>query len=246
MLGSLIFSFLLSPNALLIAAAVVPAAALMITIYRQDKLEREPTGLLIALLGFGALATVLAVVTESIGAVALAYFLPSGEGSLAYNVWMYFIVVALSEEGFKYLMLRWRTWRSKEFNCRFDGVVYATFVSLGFALLENIGYVLMYGLGAALMRAITAIPGHASFGVFMGACYGMARSCENRGEHDKSLIWSALALLLPTLIHGYYDFIAIGGSEENTLSFIVFVLIVFIAAFALVRRLSKTDRYISY
>ena len=246
MISSLIFSFLLSPDARLIAAAVVPAAALMIYIYRKDKLEREPTGMLLKLLCFGALATVLAVVTESIGAAALAFFLPSGEGSLAYNVWMFFIVVALSEEGFKYLMLRWRTWRSKEFNCRFDGVVYAVFVSLGFALLENIGYVLMYGLGAALMRAITAIPGHASFGVFMGACYGMARSCENCGEHDKSRMWNGLALLLPTLIHGFYDFIAIGGSQNAGLTFLIFVLVVFLSAFLLVRRLSRTDRYISF
>ena len=246
MITSLIFSFLLSPNALLIAAAVVPAAVLMIYVYRQDKLEREPTGMLVGLLLFGALATVLAVVTESIGAVALAWFLPSGEGSRAYNIWMYFIVVGLSEEGFKYLLLRWRTWRSREFNCRFDGVVYAAFVSLGFALCENIGYVLMYGLGAAMLRAITAIPGHASFGVFMGACYGMARGCANRGEKDKSQIWSLLALLLPTLIHGYYDYIAIGASENNTATFIVFVVIVFAAAFLLVRRLSKSDRYISF
>ena len=246
MISSLIFSFLLSPNALLIAAAIVPAAALMVYVYRQDKLEREPTSLLLALLGFGALATVLAVVTESIGAVALAWFLPSGEGSLAYNVWMYFIVVALSEEGFKFLMLRWRTWRSKEFNCRFDGVVYAVFVSLGFALLENIGYVLMYGLGAAMMRAITAIPGHASFGVFMGACYGMARACENGGAHDQCRFWNGLALLLPTLIHGLYDFIAIGGSQNGSGTFIVFVLIVFVSAFLLVRRLSRADRYISF
>ncbi len=246
MITSLIFSFLLSPNALLIAAAVVPAAVLMIYIYRKDQLEREPTGLLVSLLLFGALATVLAVVTESLGSIALAYFLPGGEENPAYNVWMFFIVVGLSEEGFKYLLLRWRTWRLPDFNCRFDGVVYATFVSLGFALCENIGYVLMYGMSAALMRAVTAIPGHASFGVFMGVCYSMARSCENCGERDKSVIWSVLALLLPTLIHGYYDYIAIGATENQTATFLVFVAIVFLAAFLLVRRLSKTDRYIRY
>ena len=43
MISSLIFSFLLSPNALLIAAAVVPAAVLMIYIYRKDRLEKECT-----------------------------------------------------------------------------------------------------------------------------------------------------------------------------------------------------------
>lgn len=245
MISSLIFSFLLSPNALLIAAAIVPAALLMIYVYRKDRLEREPTALLMSLLGFGALSTVLAVVAESAGSVALAFFVPGGDESTLYNVLMFFVVVALSEEGFKYLLLHWRTWRSPHFNCRFDGVVYAVFVSLGFALLENVGYVLMYGFGAALMRAMTAVPGHASFGVFMGACYGVARGCENRGEHDLSLLWRGLALLLPTLIHGFYDYIAIGASEDSTGTFLVFVLVVFAAAVLLLRRLSKRDRYIS-
>ncbi len=79
--------------------------------------------------------------------------------STAYNVLLYFVVVALSEEGFKYLLLKKRTWYSSEFNCQFDGVVYAVFVALGFALWENISYVLMYGLGTAAIRAVTAVPG---------------------------------------------------------------------------------------
>ena len=246
MISSLIFSFLLSPNALLIAAAVVPAAVLMIYIYRKDRLEKEPTSLLVSLLLWSIAATFLAVVAESVGAAALAFFLPGGENNRAYAVWMYFIVVALSEEGFKYLILRWRTWRSPQFNCSFDGVVYAAFVSLGFALWENIGYVLMYGLGAALMRAITAVPGHASFGVFMGACYSAAKACEQRGELDRSRLWRVLAVLLPTLVHGFYDYIAIGGSEDSTGVFICFVVVVFAAAFLLVRRLSRRDRYIRF
>ena len=203
------------------------------------------SGLLLSLLLCGVAATVLAVISESVGASVLAFFLPGGESDPAYGVWMYFIVVALSEEGFKYLALRLRTWRSPEFNCRFDGVVYAVFVSLGFALFENIGYVLMYGLGAALMRAITAVPGHASFGVFMGAYYGMARRSENLGRHGLSVFFRVLAVLIPTLIHGMYDYIAVTVTEEVSTSFIVFVIVVFVLAFVLIRQLSRRDEYIA-
>ena len=72
---------------------------------------------------------------------------------MAYNAIMYFGIVAFSEEGAKYFLLRRRTWHSAAFNCQFDGVVYAVFVALGFALWENISYVLMYGLSTALVRA---------------------------------------------------------------------------------------------
>ena len=74
---------------------------------------------------------------------------------MAYNAIMYFGIVAFSEEGAKYFLLRRRTWHSAAFNCQFDGVVYAVFVALGFALWENISYVLMYGLSTALVRAIS-------------------------------------------------------------------------------------------
>ncbi len=246
MIRSLIYSFTyLAPNALLIGAAVLPAFILLVYVYRRDRFEPEPIGLLLSLLLCGVAATILAVIAESVGSAALAFFLPGGENDPSYGVWMFFVIVALSEEGFKYLTLRLRTWRSPHFNCRFDGVVYAVFVSLGFALFENIGYVLMYGMGAAVMRAITAVPGHASFGVFMGAYYGMARRCENRGEYGMSSFLRFLAVLIPTLIHGLYDYIAMSESESVSGTFVVFVLVVFVLAFTLIKRLSRRDEYIA-
>ena len=245
MIISLLFGYLFSdPKFLLIVAAVIPALVLLIYVYRRDRIEKEPGSLLLSLVLWGIVSTFLAVISESIGAVLLAYFLPGGENNRAYAFWMFFVTVGLSEEGFKYLILKWRTWRSPYFNCRFDGVVYAVFVSLGFALWENIGYVTTYGLGAAMMRAVTAVPGHASFGVFMGASYGLARQRENEGQRDLGAVWRALAVLLPAAIHGCYDYIAVSESTDDTVSFLIFVALVFLSAFALIRRLSRRDRFI--
>lgn len=160
-------------NPILIAAAIIPAIFLLVKVYKADRLEREPPLLLLSLVLYGIIATGLAMVTESLGSVVLNSIF--SQNTILYNVMMYFIVVAFSEEGFKYLLLKNRTWYSPAFNCQFDGVVYATFVSLGFALWENIGYVLRYGFGTAMVRAVTAVPGHACFGVFMGAWYGLAK-----------------------------------------------------------------------
>ena len=154
-------------NPILIAAAVIPAIVLMVYVYRADRLEKESPVQLVSLLIGGVIATALAKVTERAGDFILsAAFADNME---MYNFFMYFGVVAFSEEGFKYLLLKRRTWRDPGFNCQFDAVVYAVFVSLGFALWENIAYVMMYGFGTALVRAVTAVPGHACFGVFMGA-----------------------------------------------------------------------------
>ena len=82
-----------------------------------------------------------------------------------------FIGVALVEEGFKWLTLVFFTKKSKEFNCLFDGMIYAIFVSLGFAALENILYVLNNGWVNAATRAILSVPGHMFFAVMMGYYY---------------------------------------------------------------------------
>ena len=227
---------------LLILAAVLPAAYLMIKVYRSDRLEPEPPGLVIGLVLLGMISTALAGGAERLGDAILRY-LGAGEGTLAYNALFYFLIVGPAEEGFKYAVLRWRTWRSPNFNCQYDGVVYAVFVSLGFALWENIGYVLMYGWSTAVARALTAVPGHACFGVFMGAWYGIAKRYELYGYERESKRSRWLCVIVPAVIHGCYDFIASLESEYFVLVFLAFVIVMFITALRFVKRLSNEDRY---
>ena len=231
-------------NPILIAAAVLPALFLLRYVYRADRLEKEPAGLLISLVFYGILATFAAIITEQVGETLLARFLPAY--SMAYNVLLYFVVVALSEEGFKYLLLKKRTWRSGEFNCQFDGVVYAVFVSLGFALWENISYVAMYGLGTAAVRAVTAVPGHACFGAFMGAFYGLAKRYDNLGDWGRSRQCRRLAVLVPVVLHGAYDFIATLEFDGYAWIFVAFVAVLFFLTYRMIKRLSRDDRFIDY
>ncbi len=230
-------------NPILIAAAVIPAVFLLVHVYRADKLEKEPAPLLISLVLYGIAATFIALLLERFGSWLLGRYFP--ENSTPYNVLMYFVVVAFSEEGAKYFLLKRRTWRSAAFNCQFDGVVYAVFVALGFALWENISYVLLYGLSTALVRAVTAVPGHACFGVFMGVWYGLSKRLHGQGKDGASKLCRVLALLLPAFLHGCYDYIATIESVHYGWLFAAFVAILFMIAFILVKRQSRRDRYIN-
>jgi RsiW-degrading membrane proteinase PrsW (M82 family) len=238
------FYFMLEPlityRWLLILSAVVPAIILMVKVYRSDRLERESPFLLRQLVIGGVLATLLAMVTERIGESVLGMLV--SRGATLYNVLLYFVVVGLSEEGFKYWMMKRRTWYSPEFNCQYDGVVYAVFTALGFALWENISYVLSYGLSTALVRAVTAVPGHACFGVFMGIFYGIAKKEERSGYEQRSKVFRVLAVIVPAVIHGAYDYIV--STNSSTLVFILFIVVLFVLAYRLVDNASKNDRYI--
>ena len=229
-------------NPILIAAAILPAIALLVFVYRMDRLEKEPRPILRKLLLRGALSTLVAMALEYAGSYLMAS--ASRGGGKLFDIIYFFIVVGLSEEAAKYFFLKKSTWFAESFDCQFDGVVYAVFVSLGFALAENICYCLEYGLGTALIRAVTAIPGHACFGVFMGAWYGIAKRYDNFGYPEKSRNARLMSLLLPTLLHGTYDYCATRESAVYSVIFIVFIAVMFITAFRLVRKLSAADQYI--
>ena len=226
---------------LLILAAVLPAAYLMWKVYQSDRLEREPPRMLLGLVLLGMISTALAGAAEQLGDRLLSYVLD--DSSVARNALFFFLIVGPAEEGFKYAVLRWRTWRHPAFDCQYDGVVYAVFVALGFALWENIGYVLMFGMQTALARALTAVPGHACFGVFMGVWYGIAKRWELYGYPDRSRTACRNCVVIPALLHGCYDFIASLSVGGYALVFLVFVIAMFIVALRLVKRAARRDDY---
>ena len=242
------FYYLIAPyltyNAILIAAAVIPAIILLIYVYRSDKLEKEAPLLLGKLVVAGIISTQIALLLERISSEIL-YNLVDPYTEL-YRVLLYFVCVGVSEEGAKYFMLKRNTWRSPEYNCLFDGIVYATFISLGFALWENISYVMHYGFTNALVRAFTAIPGHACFGVFMGVFYSASKMYDYLGDKKKSSMYEVFAVVVPVLIHGLYDYIATYEGYDVSLYFIAFIVVLFIVSIKIIKNISKNDRYIDF
>ena len=240
------FYYLLEPflsfHFILIAAAVIPAFFLMIKVYRSDRLEKESPRLLFNLVKAGILSSLLALVEERVLSVLLGMCVAPDDPM--YNVILYFGIVAFSEESSKYIFMKHSTWKNPEFDCQYDGVVYAVFVSLGFALWENISYVLQYGFSTAVVRACTAIPGHACFGVFMGVFYGIAKKYANRGDAGTAKLFRILSVLFPAGLHGAYDYIATMEEYTGDGIFIVFIVVLFAVSYILVNRMSRNDRYI--
>ena len=117
-------------------AAVIPALVLLKYVYDHDHLEKEPPAMLLKLIFLGVISTLMAMAGEWIGGTILDNILPPD--NFVYRFLMFFIVVGISEELSKYIVLKRRTWNDPSFNCLFDGIIYAVFVSLGFALWENI------------------------------------------------------------------------------------------------------------
>jgi len=225
--------------AIYILAAVIPAVILLRYVYQHDTVEKEPPMLLASLLLMGVAAALVSGVLERIAQTVLGILV--APGSPVYSVLLAFLVVAVVEEGTKFLLLKWRSWDHPAFNYRFDGVVYAVFVSLGFAAYENILYVFHYGLSVALPRAFLAIPGHMSFAVGMGIFYGRAKCRWARGD-DAGAKWNLIiGYVLAVFLHGFYDACAMIGTGVATLVFLVFVAMMFFGVYRSLKREAARD-----
>ena len=223
-------------------AALLPPLYLMWQIYRADKVEQEPVRLIIRTIVFGVIAVFPTMVVESI-LIRTIHSVPPYGGVLT-RLAENFIGVALVEEFFKLLAVRLSVWKREEFDYTFDGVVYGVSAAIGFAAFENLLYVYDGGLVTAGFRAITAIPGHTIFGIFMGMHLGIAKYKEARGDMNAASYHKLMAWIVPTVLHGFYDFICSSNSFMGMVIFIVFLVFLYTFSIKRVRLFQQGDREI--
>jgi len=183
---------------LLLALAVAPGIAICLFIYSLNKYGKEQMAYLVLSFVLGMVATLPALLVQTLAEDVRDQ--PSRHSILSY-VWYAFIIIALSEEGSKFLVLRFYAYRLKAFTEPFDGVLFSVMIGMGFATVENIEYVSQFGLETGVSRFFLAIPAHASFAVLMGYNVGWAKF-----RRDRSLWLMCKGLLIAVLFHGSFDF----------------------------------------
>jgi RsiW-degrading membrane proteinase PrsW (M82 family) len=209
-------------NTIILALAILPVIVLAWYIYRKDKYEKEPLSMLVKAFLLG----ILAIPMDLIVVAGINMFIPGG--SVFYSA---FFEAGIPEEFCKWALFMLFIWRNKNFNEPFDGIVYACFISLGFACIENIMYVFSNetfagAIHTGMLRAVLSVPGHFLFAVVMGYFLGMAKF---RPEQRNKYLW--LSVLCPALVHGIFDYLLMlssAFSDNNlelmgTILFLVFI-----------------------
>lgn len=214
----------------LIFLSLAPVLIIALYLYRRDIYEKEPLlNLLRALLG-GVVIVIPVVLMENLLERAAGEL--EGLHGAAYTA---FIVAGFTEEIFKYMIFMRFFWKDRNFNERFDGILYAAYISLGFAAVENILYVFSGGAGVGMVRAFTAVPAHAFFGIIMGFYFSLAKFS---GRFRKLFLF--LAFFLPFVFHGVYDFLLMSQSPVLLTLFIPVFTYFWINGFRKMR-LSSSD-----
>ncbi len=235
----------------LIFLAILPVILIAKYVYDKDK-NKEPMRVLSKLLVGGVAACFLTLAIS----YTLSFIFPtsftlniSANDSFFKVLLQCFIYIALIEEGSKLIMTYSLSYKEKAFDEIYDIIIYAVFVSLGFAAFENILYVLgQAGTGPAIttgiLRGLLAVPGHAIYGMYMGYYLSLAKLANiegNKTEEKKNIIKS---LIIPTILHGTYDLCCLSAGKSGIIIivFLIFVITMYIISIKKLKFVATNNR----
>ena len=222
--------------------ALLPVVVLLLFIYKKD-IEKEPRGTLIRVFVFGLLSAIPAVILE---VILDNLFVTSNLPSLWMTFLVVFTTIAIVEELGKWIGAYLCTYRRKEFNHMYDGIVYCVFASLGFAAIENVLYIFQSGIGTGIIRALLAVPGHAVDGVFMGIFFSLSKKELVNNNNGKSLLYMILSILVPAISHTIYDglifYNEFAQQDKYLAYFFIYVALTYIVSLIAINSISKIDK----
>jgi protease PrsW len=181
----------------IILVAFAPCIFWLWLIYKGDKYKPEPKGLIIRIFLLGLVISVPVAFIE----VLLYPNASQAPTSLSSAAYLAFVVAGFTEEGGKFLVVRWAIYRSPYFEEPLDGIEYSAAAALGFASLENVAYLISFGLEVILVRGLISNLAHVLFAVLWG--YPMALG--KLGIIRKGWVW--LGLFVAMVSHGLFDFL---------------------------------------
>ena len=206
----------------LITIAIIPVILFCAYIFIRDKYEKEPLIYLTLGYVFGVVFSVVIIKTASV----MYSFKPAD--IILGNFYNAFVTSAFVEEVFKFLVLYFLFWNNGTFNEWYDGIVYAVFISLGFATVENILYVFnptFGGVETGFYRGLFSIPGHGLFGVTMGYYLGLGKFIGLIDEKKQKKNYILKSLFIPFILHGFYNLILSLSFKYYFVIFIVYNLL---------------------
>ena len=226
-------------SSLFVFGLLVPLLFWIAYHYYHDRHRPEPVANLVLCIGLGAAAAYLNqymyVGLDLLGLRADASQL--ARDNLA-GLFVYAVLgIGLSEELAKLLPFMLVVLRLRAFDEPMDGIVYGSFLALGFSVIENIHFLAYQTPAEAIARAFAGPPVHIVFTSIWAYHIGLARL---RGDNVwwATLVWLAAA----ALVHGAYDFIVLGFSNAALGIAALVIVAVWLWRLSVIRRLNLPSR----
>lgn len=222
----------------LILLAILPSIIIAFIIYKADRKEKEPKKELLSAFLIGMASIILTLIISYFFGVSNFKLDSSDIISIAIYS---FIGIGFIEEFSKWICSYFFLKNNKNFDYLFDGIVYVAFVSLGFATVENVLYALSSGISTVIVRAITTVPAHAFFGISSGYFISLSKKEKIVHNNEKKTYYLFLSLLVPFLLHGFYDFCLLTQNYLFFIVYIVFVVSLYVLSIQNIKKVMKID-----
>ena len=223
---------------LVLIFSLVPTLILVAFVLYTDRKSREPVKNVVLCLLSGILTISVAGYFENL---VMPYF---SNNTILTFIWAF--IEELSKIAIFFLFI----FDNKHYDDIYDGIVYMMLIALSFAGLENIMYAFSEStindsISLALMRDFTTVPLHVICGIVIG--YFMSLGSFSKSK-DKKIINFSLAIVVPSLIHGSFNFLMnfLGNLKidyNNSIQVLLFeilpLLVIMISLFYLAAKVSK-------
>ena len=193
----------------MVLPVVLPVLFWSVYHYHKDRHLPEPVGHLVLAFGFGILAAALSKgLYIALGWVSLRYDAVLLAETTTLGLFGYaLLAIGPIEEFAKLLPFVLFVLRFEEFDEPIDGIIYASFIALGYAAVENLLYLQFLTPLEAAARGFASPVVHILFASIWGFTAGCAFL---RGE---SVAWGATrGFLIAAGLHGLYDFFVLQNS----------------------------------
>lgn len=214
-------------------AAIIPMITYLLIIWRTDRYDREPFGLLIINYIYGAVgAILLAIIGSGLVTGLLSYIMTNEEMVLRVQTIIIAPIVEETTKGFfLFLMIA-----NKKFDNITDGIVYGGAIGLGFGMTENFFYFLFYSqsfsgwLTIVIIRTLFSGVMHCVSTGTLGAFLGYAKFKPRIVKFTLPIVGLGAAMF----IHFLWN---LSVSFESTailgFLFMIFTIAVFITVFSI-------------
>lgn len=202
-------------NILLILPVALPVVFWAVYHYHKDRHLPEPVGHLFLAFTLGMLATRLSMAMyEALGGLGLRYDAGHLADTTSLGLFAYsMLAIGPIEELAKLVPFALVVIRFREFDEPLDGIIYASFIGLGYAAVENWQYLDYLTPAEAFARGFASPVLHILFASIWGHWIGRAHLSQ------QSVAKAALlGLAVAAGLHGLYDYLAL-LNPRNTLLF---------------------------
>ncbi|AZZ90385.1 PrsW family intramembrane metalloprotease [Hahella sp. KA22] len=177
--------------------------------YYKDRHKPEPVLMLVLALVLGYCSAYIGLyLYEALDYIHLRFDAYELAESSSLQLFLYSVLaIGPIEELAKFIPFLFIIVRLPHFDEPIDGIIYSSFIALGFSLHEN-SYYLTYLEGwEALARSLTAPMVHVMFASIWGYAYGYSDS-----HGGNRYLVTFCFLLIAMFLHGVFDFFSIGLS----------------------------------